>query len=1153
MAMCSTTCSCILFLCFLLSARAQDVFGCGGFIQASIDIDFSDVEVKLYSRSESTPLKVKYTTDCAPNGYFLIPLYEKGSFTIKVESKKGWNFEPAYVDINVDGKTDPCSQGVDINFVFSGVSVVGRVISQGQLVGPAGVSLKLMKNGETIRTIKTADGGKFDFPNVLPGRHVLKGEHTSWRFQSSTLDVDVMADSVEMKGNIIIAGYEISGMLTSDQGTVEGAEFFLTCLTGSLRKDMIVGCRDAKAIPKNVALPLMSDDDEDILCIAKSDSEGKFVFGSVPTGKYYIYARFQTDVTYEVNPEKIELTVGHDDVKLAEKFAVTGFRVEGRIVYSTDGKGIPLAEVRIKGLARGFTDDSGFFAFDGITSGTYDFDVTTPQLRFETRTLRVSPRHVKLPVFHPDAFRVCGHVAIKSPPNTLTLPSSRFVAVKSSTNKKFKGVKANWDEKNDFCFFVPPGDYVVTPILASDDAANGLALAPAELRVTVVDRPIDGLLFSQFQAHIDGKLLCLSHEKCDGITIGIEALHGSKYSKETESDLKGTFRFENVLPGRYEITVAKETWCWSNGALQIDVKDKDEEVEFVHEGYALACLSSHATGLTYERGNETGKLSIEKGVNKACLSEPGTYVLKPVSCHRFEKNEYEFDTTKPRVIQLTANSHRVVGTVISSEPLETMKVRVVEKIERGADSDRTIGVSKPKKVKGEEIFYTHLYEFWASVGTIEIRPVMDDFLFKPAFQSVVILDEGCPDRVAPFQSERGLYVEGRVRPPIRDVEIEIVTNGGEVFHVATDSQGQYRHGPFEAKTEYSVSATKEGYVLTKIDEGNDFKATKLGYLTIQLSDSDDQPLAGVLLSLTGRQYRNNTLTGPSGSITYRKLAPGTYFVRPLLKEYEFTPASRSIEVEEETEEAIRIEGRQVAFSCYGRARSLSGMPEEGVTIVAEGLASCGNQREETNTNEEGEFRLRGLQPRCNFSIGLANGSLARSLPSRQVVDVQNADVRDVTMIIIRRTGMLDLSGNVMTDPAYLTSIQINLYQDGRQDSPLHTVSLKSSSFFYFPSLPADGRAYIVELDTHLSHKQYTYVLPSSQRFVAKGDIKHVTFAFRAERRTVDAELTTQGSVVAVAVIIGIATIIAVVFQTRFIPGLSDRFEADYKMKSFRKR
>ena len=80
---------CVLPLVFLLGLVScdNDVIGCGGFIKASRVLDFSRINVQLYSKAGS----LKFETECAPNnGYFFIPVYEKGSYTIKVSPPLGW-------------------------------------------------------------------------------------------------------------------------------------------------------------------------------------------------------------------------------------------------------------------------------------------------------------------------------------------------------------------------------------------------------------------------------------------------------------------------------------------------------------------------------------------------------------------------------------------------------------------------------------------------------------------------------------------------------------------------------------------------------------------------------------------------------------------------------------------------------------------------------------------------------------------------------------------------------------------------------------------------------------------------------------------------------------------------------------------------------
>lgn len=58
---------------------------------------------------------------------YMIPVDERGEYILKLLPPLGWSFEPSQVELNIDGETDACTLNQDINFVFKGFGLAGRV------------------------------------------------------------------------------------------------------------------------------------------------------------------------------------------------------------------------------------------------------------------------------------------------------------------------------------------------------------------------------------------------------------------------------------------------------------------------------------------------------------------------------------------------------------------------------------------------------------------------------------------------------------------------------------------------------------------------------------------------------------------------------------------------------------------------------------------------------------------------------------------------------------------------------------------------------------------------------------------------------------------------------------------------------------------
>ncbi|KTG00751.1 hypothetical protein cypCar_00030562 [Cyprinus carpio] len=1082
----------ILILSFLyvifVNGTDDILVGCGGFVKSDVEINYSVIEIKLYTKQGS----LKYQTDCAPiNGYFMIPLYDKGDFVIKIEPPSGWSFEPETVDLHVDGITDICTKEQDINFVFTGFSVLGTVLSKGHLLGPAGVEVSLRKAGEddVLQSVLTQAGGQYTFLKLLPGSYDITASHASWTMEQSSTTVVVTNENAPAAAPLVVKGYDVSGEVQSDSEPMKGVSFLL--YSASVTQEDISGCSVA---PVDGAL--IGDPSLVYLCSSQSLEDGTFSFPCLRSGEYTVVPYYRGErITFDVAPSRMDFKVEHSSLMLEPIFRVMGFSVMGRVLNSPNGEGVADAVVTLNNQIKVETKEDGSFRLENMTTGTYTINTRKELMFFEPVTVKIAPSTPQLPDIITAGFSVCGHISVTRLPETVKQLGHYKVTLSAQGQDQgfFRTVES--DSHGAFCFQVKPGDYSVQVTLPESDVKAGLTLQPYSLDISLVDRPITDLLFTQFIASVSGSVSCLV--ACGDLTVTLQPV--SRQGERQNLQLSGSsetlsFTFSNVLPGKYKVSITQEEWCWKQKLVEIDVLDSYVEgVEFRQTGYLLRCSLSHAITLEFFQDGSSpenvGIYNLSKGVNRFCLSKPGLYKVTPRSCHQFEQDYYTYNTSAPSILTLTAVRHHMTGLIttdkmldvtvtikssIESEPalvlgplrsneeqrweqqLLEIAARKKEREERGAEN------SPPVEEKPDELHEPFHYEFsyWARAGEkITVTPSSKEFLFYPPEVEATITGENCPGQMVEIAGRAGLFLTGQVSPTLEGVEISIKERGATtpLITVLTDETGTYSVGPLHSDSLYDISASKEGFVLTPV-EGNtgDFKAFALAGVTFEIKAEDGVSLSGVLLSLSGANFRSNMLSQDTGLLTFNNLV-----------------------------------------LCYGTVQSIGGDAEQGVAVEAVGQGECGVYSEDTVTDEEGRFRLRGLRPGCNYNIqlrGEGNDHIERALPPHKTIKVGDTDIEGINIIAFRQINQFDLSGNVITSSEHLPTLWVKLCKSDNLDNPIQSVSLGQSMFFHFAPLPRDGESYVLILHTSLSQSQYDFKLPQVS-FTSSGYHKHVTLTF----------------------------------------------------------
>ncbi|XP_061181394.1 BOS complex subunit NOMO1-like [Saccostrea echinata] len=1109
-----------LFILQIVNVTSDGVLGCGGFVKSDVDINFSLVEVKLYTTHGS----IKYQTDCAPNtGYYLIPLYEKADFILKVEPPKGWSFEPESYSLKVDGETDKCSRGEDINFRFTGFTVSGKVISKGQSDGPEGVTVTLLKTGTTsvLQTTTTGEGGAYSFSKVMPGDYTVQATSTGYKFSQSEAKFTVKRDNVNVPSSVVISGYQVTGRVQSEGEAIKGVNFIL--FSKQFKKEDISDCKND--IPSSFS----HSEPVSPLCYVVSGEDGSFVFPSLPVGDFFIVPFYKGEhIRFDVAPGKLDFHVPHSPFTIPEVFQVKGFSVTGKVLESSKGSGVGGAKVLIDGKQQATTEAGGKYHLENMKTGTYRIQVQKDNVFFDEISVKITPNTPQIQDIIASGFHMCGQVIIDKLPDGVQGSAKRRV-IYYPQGKASDAESVLTDSEGKFCSQVKPGKYIVKVHLTDEETKAGLQLVPSEKEITVQNAPVLDIVFSQFRAKLSGSIKCL--EKCGGMEVSLSPVSRSdnKQITQAKEGAKGTvFQFENILPGKYKVTLLHDTWCWKDKTLEIEVKNSDViNVDFTQTGYILKCTISHEIILHFEHNKKAGSVgsfNLNKGTNRFCLAQPGVYKLRPDSCHKFEKEEYIYDTGNPELLALTAVSHLVEGSVTAEEKVNDIQIDI------SSSKDGEVVTLGPLTVK-EENKGSFIYKFqhWARSNEKMLFTVKSkELLFSPSSVEVTVVGDTCPGEAVKFVGKRGIFITGSIKPKLAGVTVTVTHKDGsaEPIVIETPESGEFKVGPLHREKEYEVTAEKAGYVLEKEKEKPlVFTASKLGEISVQVVDEKNQPLSDVLLSLSGgKQYRSNNVTRENGTIVFIGLSPGQYYLRPMMKEYKFEPNSQMIDVLEGTTMKISIKGIRIAYSCYGFVTSLNGEAEQGVIVEAVGDKPECNQ-EESKTEPDGSYRIRGLQPKCTYQIRLkseVNPHIEKAAPQYQELVVKDSDFTGINIIAFRRNNQMDVSGNVVTEEEFLPHLKVRLYRDDNPDSPIHTSSLGPVSFFYLPSLQMTNEKYLLRLESTLSKAAYEYDLPEIS-FQTNKSYKHFTFNFTPKRKSLEQELS-QSSVLALplAILIGVA-------------------------------
>ncbi|WZZ66872.1 hypothetical protein YC2023_078242 [Brassica napus] len=766
---------------FLLSARKSSAEARFSLIQylsrkgADGKLDYSHITVEL----QTVDGLVKDSTQCAPNGYYFIPVYDK-------------------VPVVVDDSS--CNNNEDINFRFTGFTLSGKVLGAvgGESctiknVGPSDVNVELLSSdGDPIASILTSLDGSYLFKNIIPvSVHPIQNCKLKFAVHQSTLDMPLLFSFIVELGFangvvddiFFVLGYDLKGSVVAQGNPILGVHIYLHSDDVSM-VDCPQGFGDASGERKP-------------LCHSVSDADGIFSFKSIPCGKYELIPHYKGENTvFDVSPPVMPVSVEHQHVTVPKKFQVTGFSIGGRVVDS-DSKGVEGVKILVDGSLRSVTDKEGYYKLDKVTSNRYTIDAVKEHYKFDKLTkFMVLPNMASLPDISAVSYDICGVVRIVGSGHKAKVALTHGPA-------NVKPQMKHTDDSGTFCFEVPPGEYRLSASAATPKSAPELLFLPAYVDVAVKS-PLLHIEFSQSRVNVDGSVTC--KEKCGpSVSVALVGVAGDRQKKTVVlTDESNQFHFSDILPGKYRVEVKsispetaseEDNWCWDRSSIDVNVGTEDiKGIEF-------------------------------KGLQKICVESPGGHELQlSDSCISFGSNSIKIDVSNPQPIHLRAEKYLVKGlinvesssTEIESELPENFIVDIQDKEGSVINS---ISAKLASDGSGVYEYYT-----WANLGEkISFVPrdsrsnVGKKMLFYPKELRAVVSNDGCQAAVSPFTGRLGLYIQGSVSPPLPGVNIKVsaakdslissLKKGEVAVETSTSPDGSFVAGPLSSSDDTPKETT----------------------------------------------------------------------------------------------------------------------------------------------------------------------------------------------------------------------------------------------------------------------------------------------------------------------------------------------------------
>ncbi|VDN13785.1 unnamed protein product, partial [Dibothriocephalus latus] len=429
---------------------------------------------------------------------------------------QGWNFVPKDgYDVQVTG----AKQNEEYVFFLTGFDVSGQVATAGLKTGPPNLYVSALAGAESphsnvvITQSKTTADGSFTLSSLSPGEYlvavsdskVINGQEDV----RSSAKITVSTSSFRMPQPLVLQGHVLRSSVTFAGKGIAKIRVLLYVSKGNTLTTSDIEKFGCSKVPEKSSYPISSELLSKVVqkpvCLTVTDSEGVFSFSRLAGGEYFLVAHHEASLTPElksqrlvIEPPFLRAQMEHRDLLLEPGFSVTAFQLSGGRVHLSN---VPVvgAKILLDGKISAESDKTGSYELMISKPGTYKMEVEFPKYQFPERTVELSPMTDRLPEFSPSAVQLCGQFLFSASSKT----DQQFADGSRVIGTAVASLSADHNSAK-FCTYLPPGKHS----LRLTKLSEFVRFSPSNLVVDLSAGPPKDLLFTQFQAKVEGEIFC---------------------------------------------------------------------------------------------------------------------------------------------------------------------------------------------------------------------------------------------------------------------------------------------------------------------------------------------------------------------------------------------------------------------------------------------------------------------------------------------------------------------------------------------------------------------------------------------------------------------------------------------------------------------